>query len=254
MLQEEVVVVTGGAGLLGRKFCNAIAMQGGVAIVADLDFSQASQVAQEIEKAGGKALSACLDICDKTSIDKLIRDLNCQYGRIDAVVNNAYPRGKNYGRKLEDIEFQDFCESLTMHVGGYFLISQRFAEYFRKNGGGTIVNMGSIYGTIAPRFDIYDGTEMTMPLEYANIKAAIIHMTRYFAQYYKKDGVRCNSLSPGGIFDNQANTFVYNYNQHSGVKGMLDATDVLGGLMFLLSRESKFMTGQNLIIDDGFSL
>ena len=255
MLAGKVVVVTGGAGLLGRRFALAIAEQGGVAIVADRDLDAAEQVTKAAPRGLAERVEAWpLDITNKSSVTDLIAGLVERHGRIDAVVNSAYPRNKNYGRKLEDVAYEDFCDNLAVHLGGYFLVAQQFGLFFRRQGGGNIVNMASIYGTMVPRLDIYAGTAMTMPVEYAAIKSAVIQLTRYFAQYFKSDGVRVNSLSPGGIFDNQAPSFVSAYAAHAGSKGMLSADDISGALVFLLSDESRFVTGQNLIVDDGFSL
>lgn len=254
MLSKKVIVVTGGAGLLGRRFCIAVAEHGGLAIVADLNLAAAEQVAEEINTTGGRAEAAILDITDADSLTALIASLHARHGRIDAVVNNAYPRNKNWGRKLEDVAYADFCQNVSLHLGGYFLAAQQFALYFRAHGGGNIVNMASIYGTMAPRLEIYAETPMTMPVEYAAIKSAIIQITRYFAQYFKTDGVRCNALSPGGILDQQPEAFLNKYNSHCGEKGMLEAQDIVGTLVYLLSDASRYMTGQNLIVDDGFSL
>jgi len=170
------------------------------------------------------------------------------------VVNNAYPRNANYGRKLEQVEYKDFCENVNLHLGGYFLVAQQFALFFRDHGGGNIVNMASIYGVTAPRFEVYENTAMTMPVEYAAIKSAIVHLTRYFAQYFKGEGIRVNCLSPGGILDRQPADFLQKYSSMCNAKGMLDPVDVAGVLMFLLSDAAAFMTGQNLIVDDGWSL
>jgi len=120
------------------------------------------------------------------------------YGRIDALVNNAYPRNKHYGRFLMDVEYDDFCDNLNLNLGGYFLTSQQFAAYFLKQGFGNIVNIASIYGVVAPKFEIYENTPMTMPVEYAVIKSALIHLTKYFAKSFKGKNIRTNSLSPGG--------------------------------------------------------
>ena len=254
MLNNKIIVVTGGAGLLGSCFCSAIAEQGGTAIIADLDIAVATTVAEKIRANGGEAEALVLNITDSVSVDNLIASLNERYGRIDAVVNNAYPRNKNWGRKLEDVTYTDFCENVNMHLGGYFLVAQKFALYFRAHSGGNVVNIASIYGKMAPRFEIYADTHMTMAVEYAAIKSAIIQLSRYFAQYFKDDGVRCNSISPGGIFDHQPDAFIKKYNSHCGVKGMLDPQDIVGALVFLLSDAAQYITGQNMIIDDGFSV
>jgi NAD(P)-dependent dehydrogenase (short-subunit alcohol dehydrogenase family) len=254
VLEEQVIVVTGGAGLLGESICHHIAREGGTPIVADLDFDRAEQVAREIQASKLIAQAVSLDITDGAQIERVIREVQTKFGRVDAVVNNAYPQGKNYGRTLEKVKYEDFCESLSLHLGGYFLTSQKFASVFKSQGHGNIVNIASIYGLFAPRFELYEGTSMTMPVEYAAIKAGIINLTRYFAQYYLLDGVRCNALAPGGIRDNQPAEFTTKYDAMCGTKGLLDAADLMGALTFLLSDASKFMTGQVLVVDDGWSL
>lgn len=255
MLQGKIVVITGGAGLLGRQFCAAVAENGGIAIVADRDVDAAKRVADEIStKHDSHAEAELLDITDKISVVQLIARLRERHGRIDALVNNAYPRNPNYGRNLEEVTYEDFCENVGLHLGGYFLVAQQFGLLFREQGGGNIVNMASIYGAMAPRFEIYEGTTMTMPVEYAAIKASVIQLTRYFAKYFLSSGVRVNTLSPGGILDGQPKSFVNRYAAHCGTKGMLDKSDVVGCLLFLLSDASHYVNGQNLIVDDGFSL
>jgi|TARA_B110000977_G_scaffold181817_1_gene242886 NAD(P)-dependent dehydrogenase (short-subunit alcohol dehydrogenase family) len=255
MLKNKIIVVTGGAGRLGQTFVNAIAQNGGIAIAADIDFNAAERIAADVaEDSIGSVVAAQLDITSKKSILDLIENLRAQYGHIDAVVNNAYPRNKKYGNNLENVTYEDFCENVDMHLGGYFLVAQQFCLAFKEQGEGNLINMSSIYGTLTPRFEVYANTEMTTPVEYAAIKSAVAQLTRYFAQYFKRDGIRVNSLSPGGIFHNQPASFLDAYSKHCGTKGMLDPQDIIGALVFLLSNGSRYMTGQNLIIDDGFSL
>ena len=255
MMKEKTVIVTGGAGLLGRTFVRAIAEQGGIVLIADIDIDAANLFAEELSISYGERVSAiALDINSKVSVSGLIKQTCERYGRIDAVVNNAYPRNKNYGRKLEDVSYEDFCENINLHLGGYFLVAQQFSIFFQKQGYGNIVNLASIYGSIAPRFGLYTGTKMTMPVEYAAIKSAVIQLTRYFAQYYKSNGIKINCLSPGGIYDKQPESFSHAYNEYCGQNGMLDPNDITGALLFLLSDASNYMTGQNLIVDDGFTL
>ena len=255
LLNNQVVVITGGAGLIGRQFSYAVAEHGGIAVIADRDTAAATRVAAEIADTHPcHAEAEMLDITDKASITRLIETLHERHGRIDAVVNNAYPRNRNYGRKFEEVAYEDFCENLGLHLGGYFLVAQQFSMYFSKQDGGNIINMASIYGVKAPRFEIYAGTPMTTPVEYAAIKSAIIHLTKYIAQYYKGKNVRVNCISPGGILDGQPVEFLSRYNSFAASKGMLDASDLQGALLFLLSDMSKFVNGQNIVVDDGWSL
>jgi len=255
MLADKVVIVTGGAGLLGRALARAIVAEGGIAIIADIDLDRASGAAEELGHAYPRqAWPIKLDITDSASVTHLIAQVSTQFGRIDGLVNNAYPRNAMYGTRVEDVTFEDFCENVDGHLGGYFLVTQQIAEYCRNSGGGSIVSMGSVYGEIAPRFELYAGTSMTMPVEYAAIKAGVIQLMRYFAKYYRKYGVRVNCISPGGITDNQPTQFQERYRDNSGTKGMLSPEDVTGAALFMLSDAARYVTGQNLVVDDGFSL
>ncbi|MBA4408507.1 MAG: flagellin modification protein A [Odoribacter sp.] len=256
MLKNKVIVITGGAGLLGQEFAKTVMENNGIAIIADFNQGKGIEVTENLQKLIPSATVKfqSLDINNKDSILSLIKKLNQKYGKIDALVNNAYPRNKYYGRKFEDVTYEDFCENLNLNLGGYFLTSQQFLTYFSQQGFGNIVNISSIYGVIAPRFEIYENTPMTMPVEYAAIKSALIHLTKYMAKYYKGKNIRVNSISLGGLFDNQPALFIEGYKSHSLNKGMLDKSDISGTLVYLLSDLSSFVNGQNVIVDDGFTL
>jgi len=256
MLTNKIVIITGGAGLLGKEFVKAIVNENGTAIIADIDDKHGENVKSDIsiELNTNKIDFIKLDITSKESVTEMIEQIVEKYGKIDALINNAYPRNKNYGRKFEEVTYDDFCENLNLHLGGYFLVSQQIAIFFKQQGYGNIVNMSSIYGVIPPRFEIYENTPMTMPVEYAAIKSAVIHLTKYMAKYLKGSNIRVNCISPGGIFDNQPQAFLEKYNRAALTKGMLDGSDIQGTLIYLLSDMSKYVNGQNIIVDDGWSL
>lgn len=256
VLKDKVVIVTGGAGLLGAEFVKSIAANGGTAIIADCNKEAAFNVIEKIsqQEIEGKIDFVTLDITDKVSILEVIKTVSEKYGKIDALVNNAYPRNKNYGRRLMEVEYSDFCENMNLNLGGYFLTSQQFAAYFMQQGYGNIINIASIYGVVTPKFEIYENTAMTMPVEYAVIKSGIIHLTKYFAKSFKGKQIRVNSLSPGGILDAQPASFVSAYREECLNKGMLDKGDLSGSLVYLLSDLSSCVNGQNLIVDDGFTI
>lgn len=255
LLDNKVVVVVGAGGLLGREFVSAAADEGAKVVLADISASTERIAARLNRRLGaGAALFVPLDITSKRSINSAITDIRRAFGKIDAVVNAAYPRNKNYGRRFEKVEYADFCENVNLHLGGYFLVSQQFAEFFRKQGRGNIINISSVYGIVAPRFLIYKGTGMTMPVEYAAVKSAIILLTRYMAGYYAGCGIRFNSISPGGIADGQPASFTKAYKGFCLSKGMLDRRDINGTLLYLLSDISRHVNGQNIVVDDGFTL
>ena len=256
MLKDKVVVVTGGAGLIGQEFVRAIIEQNGIAIIADINKNEGQRVSNELSNKlkSNKIDFFELDITSKKSLQECISYLDNKYGRIDALVNNAYPRNKNYGRHFFDVEYDDFVENLGMNLGGCITPSQLFSLYFQNQGYGNIINISSIYGVISPKFEIYDNTEMTMPVEYAAIKSGMLHLTKYMAKYFKGKNIRVNAISPGGILDSQPREFLSEYNQQCSTKGMLDPKDLNGALIYLLSDMSKYVNGQNIIVDDGFAL
>jgi post-translational flagellin modification protein A len=252
LVRNKVVIVTGGAGLLGRTFCQAIADNGGVAVVAEYDIAIAEKLCTSLEN--DNIVPAQVDITDKNSIKALITTISEKYGKINALVNSAYPRNKNYGKHFFEVAYSDFCENVGMNLGGYFLTSQQFATYFEKQGYGNIINLASIYGVIAPRFEIYDNTQMTMPVEYAAIKSGLIHLSKYMAKYFKGKNIRVNTISLGGIEDKQPEPFLKAYKEFCLNKGMLNAKDISGTVLYLLSDLSEFVNGQNIVVDDGFTL
>ena len=252
LVKDKVIIVTGGAGLLGKTFCQEIADNGGIAVVAEYDIAIANKLCASLENA--HIVPAQIDITNKASIEALIVHVSEKYGKIDALVNSAYPRNKNYGKHFFEVAYTDFCENVGMNLGGYFLTSQQFAKYFEKQGYGNIINLASIYGVIAPRFEVYDNTPMTTPVEYAAIKSGLIHLTKYMAKYFKGKNIRVNAISLGGIEDKQPESFLKAYKEFCLNKGMLDAKDIAGTVLYLLSDLSEFVNGQNIVVDDGFTL
>lgn len=256
-LQDKIILVTGAAGLLGRSFVKAILENSGICIIADTNEVSGKEFLKELsEEAKTKNIAYVkFDITSKQSISNGIRYILKKYGRIDALVNNAYPKIEHYGRKFEHVSYRDFCKNVNLHLGGYFLTTQQVAKVMLKQGHGNIINMGSIYGFAAPRFEIYENTNITMPVEYAAIKGAIINLTRYLASYLGKHNIRVNSISPGGVKNNQPKSFIKSYTQKVLLGRRMAATDDLTGvLVFLLSDASKYITGQNIIVDGGWSI
>lgn len=256
MLSNQVIVITGGAGLIGQEFVKAVVEQNGIAIIADINEKLGIEVKDKLSKElnSVKVDFVKLDITSKYSLQGCIEYLDKRYSRVDALVNNAYPRNKNYAKHFFDVEYEDFVDNLGLNLGGYFTTSQQFSKYFQKQGYGNIINISSIYGVVAPKFEIYDGTSMTTPVEYAAIKSGLIHLTKYMAKYFKGMNIRVNTLSPGGIFDSQPKEFLEKYKEQCLNKGMLDKSDLKGTLIYLLSDMSRYVNGQNIVVDDGFSI
>lgn len=251
ILKDKRVLVVGAAGLLGREIVKSIINEGGKVVAADINvesFASLNKISclesldfTEIDITKTESVAAAIDFCVKT------------FGGIDGAVNTAYPRNRNYGRKVFDVTYEDFSENVSLHLGGYFIFMQQCAEYTKKNQiQFSLLNISSVYGVIAPRFDVYGDTDMTMPVEYAAIKSGLLHLNKYFTSYMKGTDFRVNSVSPGGLLDGQDMRFLERYNSYCASKGMLDVEDILGSVNFLLSDMSRYVVGKNLIVDDGF--
>jgi len=241
-LKDKIIVVTGGNGLLGTSFMERIRAAGGIAISADIN------AANDPERN-----TMHCDITDEVSVSSLIAAVVGKYGRIDGWINNAYPRTKDWGTAFENIPLASWQQNVDMHLNGYFLCCKLALEQMKKQGSGSLINMGSIYGIGGPDFTVYEGTEIVNPAAYSAIKGGIINLTRYLASYYGKHQVRVNCISPGGIFDNQHETFVQQYEKRVPVKRMGLPKDIAPAAVFLLSDDSSYITGHNLVIDGGWS-
>lgn len=248
-----VAVVTGAARGIGLAIAERFLAEGHRVALLDIDGRTLRSTEKRLHDPR-RVLALVCDVSDPKQVKPAVRSVARRFGRIDALVNNAYPRNAHYGRPFDKVEYADFAENVSTHAGGYFLAAQRFIAHFQRQGHGNIVNMSSIYGVVAPRFEVYAGTDMTMPVEYAVIKSGILHLTRYIASWCAGMNIRCNSISPGGIAAGQPQAFLDRYKEHALSKGMLDAQDVAGTLLFLLSDLSSYMNGQNIVVDDGWTL
>lgn len=242
ILKNRIIIVTGGSGLIGKAIVSDIQQKGGFAINADID------VETNLE-----AGMIYMDITDDKSITDGIDLITAKFGKIDGFVNNAYPRTKDWGVRFENIKPDSWRKNVDMQLNSYFVCSQQVVKEMINNGTGSIVNIASIYGVVGNDFTLYEEYGGTSPAAYAAIKGGIINLTRYLASYYGKKGIRFNCVSPGGIFDHQHPSFVSRYEAKVPMGRMGRPDDIAPAVSFLLSDEAKYITGQNLIVDGGWT-
>src|SRR3989344_1626497 len=257
-LKDRVCIITGGAGLIGTAHCRICAQNGAKVIIIELDEEKAKKVVKNlIKETGNKNIHFIkCDISDEKAVVKVFGDIIKKFGRVDVLVNNAHPRNKNYGRKFEDVTYADFSENLSKHLVGYFLMSREAAKIMARQEKGVIILMGSTYGIVAPKFEIYDGTPTTSSVEYAAMKGGVINMTKYMASYLGHHGIRVNSISPGGVFDNHKDPFLSNYLSKVRLvpRRMARPEDIANALLYLISDDSAYVTGHNLVVDGGWTI
>lgn len=252
LVKDKVVVVTGAGGRIGSAVARAVVDQGGRVVLADVDRDRIEGLTRELGE--DRARFVCADSCTAEGADEVLVQGEQGLGYIQAAVHCAYPRSPGWGTPFEALQPDLLNEELSRQLGGTIIFSQRVLEYFSRNGGGNLVQVASIQGVTAPRFEHYEGTSMVSPAEYSAIKAAVIHLTHYLAKYYMGCGIQVNCVSPGGILDEQPKSFLRQYRKSCNRKGMLEGDDVAGPVLFLLSDLARYITGQNLVVDDGWSL
>ena len=241
-----------GGGLLGSRVIKML-LERDIAVVAvDVDLTaMKNKIAAFDEKYEEKDITWCaIDISKPEEVLQLFNEQT----DISGLVNCSYPRNKEYGHHFFDVSLESFNDNTSLLLGTSFFVMQQSAAYFKRHlKPFSLVNIASIYGHVAPKFDIYENTKMTVPVEYAAAKAAVIHLTKYVSNYVNDPRFKINCLSPGGILDNQPQIFQDNYRRKTNGKGMLDVDEVANSIMFLLFEQSNGIAGQNIVIDDGFS-
>ncbi|MCC9071732.1 SDR family oxidoreductase [Flavobacterium sp. F-65] len=241
-LKNKIIIITGGNGLLGKAIITRLISEGAFCINFEINHDTNEDLS-----------NVYCDITDSTSIDRALEIVFAKYKKIDGLVNNAYPRTKDWGNKFEDIALDSWRQNVDWQMNSYFYLTQKVASEMAIQKTGSIINMASIYGVVGADFNVYEGTTMTMPAAYSAIKGALVNFTRYVASYFGPQQVRVNTVSPGGIFDNQNEVFVSNYTKKVPMRRLGTPEDIAPTVAFLLSDDAKYITGQNLIVDGGWT-
>jgi NAD(P)-dependent dehydrogenase (short-subunit alcohol dehydrogenase family) len=241
-LKNKIIIVTGGNGLIGKYIVANLEENGATVINVDIN----------IETDWIKGNYNC-DITDRISIEKLVKDVEQKYQKIDGLVNNAYPRTSDWGTKFEDVPYESWQKNVDIQMNSVFLICQKVLKVMKNQNSGSIVNIASIYGVVGNDFTIYEGYGGTSPAAYSAIKGGIINFTRYLASYFGKYNIRVNCVSPGGIRDNQHKSFIERYENKSPLKRMGKPEEIAPAVTFLLADEASFITGHNLMVDGGWT-
>jgi NAD(P)-dependent dehydrogenase (short-subunit alcohol dehydrogenase family) len=261
-LANKVVVVTGGAGLLGQVFCQSLVDVGAHVAIVDLDLASAETVAKRINKSDEQRVIAVgSDITSPESVTQMVANVVKQLGRIDVLVNNAASKGSSldaFFESFEDYSLKTWREVMSVNIDGLFLVAQAVGKQMKKQGGGSIIQTSSIYGVVAPDQRIYEGSEyngrpINTPAVYSASKSAVNGLTNYLATYWASSKIRVNSLTPGGIASGQNSEFNKKYSNRVPLGRMGEATELVGALIYLASDASSYVTGQNLIVDGGLS-
>ncbi len=252
-LKDRMALVTGGAGRYGRQVCRALAEAGAAVIVASRHREKCEAFAEELQQESDcEAKAMQIDVTDGTSVEDGAAQVRSQWGRIDILFNNAV---SVRAATAEQQSTDDWARAMESNATALYRMMRVFGEMMAQWGRGSIVNIASIYGMVSPDFRIYEGSEqMTNPPSYGFAKAGMIQLTRYFAVLFAARGVRVNCVSPGGLFsEGMPPRFVAAYEKRTPMGRMGGPNDLKGVALFLASDASSYVTGQNLIVDGGYT-
>ena len=265
-MQGQVAIVTGGAGLLGKQFARTLAQGGAAVVVADLNRMTANTIAETLVKDGYNALGVGVDVTDPASVAEMVETAVNVYGRLDVLVNSAaldpkfdpeaMARGIPAG-SFEDYPLDEWRQALDVNLTGMFLCCQAAVKpMLLLDKKGSIINICSTYGLVGPDQRLYqrNGIQTAYkPVYYSVTKAGVLGMTRYLATYYAGTEIRCNALTPGGVYNNHDEGFVASYSARAVMGRMAHIDEMNGALLFLASDASSYMTGANLVVDGGWT-
>lgn len=265
-LEGKVAIVTGAAGLLGREHCRALASAGADVVALDLSSDHCHKIADDCSNnCAGTALGVAADITKQKSLRMALEVILREYGRIDILINNAAindkfedPLTAGELSKFENYPLEQWQRSIDVNLTGTFLASQVFGSEMSRAKSGSIINVASTYGLVAPDQSLYrqpDGTQRFYKSpSYPATKGAVLSFTRYLAAYWGASGVRVNALTPGGVENGQDDYFVEKYSERTPLGRMAQPNDYHGALLFLASDASAYVTGANIVVDGGWTI
>jgi NAD(P)-dependent dehydrogenase (short-subunit alcohol dehydrogenase family) len=247
---------------LGQNHCKALADAGANVVVTDLNERKCKRFA---EKLSTPSLGAFLDVTDYKSIYQILDKTLINFGRVDILINNAAindmvekPQNELEESKFENYSLNNWKKSLDVNLTGTFLCSQIIGGEMVRQRAGNIINIASTYGVVAPNQNLYKNKEgkqtFYKPPAYSVTKGGIISFTKYLAAYWAEKNIRVNSISPGGVKNKQDKHFISNYSSRTPLCRMAKPTDYMGTIIFLASDASSYMTGENILVDGGWTI
>lgn len=257
-MKDRVVFLTGGTGRLGRHYAEVLSEAGANVVVVDLDAKQCESFAEDLSKRHGtRALGLAVDISNKDEVSAAVASVVEKYGRLDVLINNAAAQQLTvFGDKVYDFEefpLEVWQANLDVNLTGAFLCCQAACRQMVRQGGGVVLNIGSVYGIVAADQRIYGSSRINSSVAYATTKSGIVNFTRYLASWYQGKNIRVNCLSPGGVRGAQSEEFLKNYEYKTMLKRMATPDDLAAAMLYLVSDASAWVTGTNMVVDGGWT-
>ncbi len=247
-LKGKTVLLTGACGQIGQILTAAFLKNGAHVVGVDITPEPNAAFKKLIAKNKKSLSFLSADITKAGEVVALRKSLKHP---IDVLVNCA---GMGVYTPFEERTEEELDQVINLNLKGTILMAQAISKDMTKRKKGTIINFGSIYGVTTPDFRIYGNSKRNSSEIYGATKAGVIHFTRYLAAYLAKNQITANTISPGGVFNNQAKFFVKNYEYKTPLGRMATASDLVGTVLFLASDDARYITGQNIVVDGGFTV
>ena len=256
-LSGRTALVTGGGGQIGAAMCAALAEMGANVAILDIDAEAGQRVAHELMgKHGVRALTLDVDLLEEEQILSVPEKLLESFEGLDILINNAALVGtsdlEGWAVPFLQQSSQTWRMALEVNLTAPFVLVQSCTELLRQSGLGCIINVGSIYGLVGPDNRLYEGTQLGNPAAYSASKGGLLQFTRWLATVLAPD-IRVNSITPGGVWRNQPEEFRRRYKERTPLRRMATEEDLKGAVAYLASDLSAYVTGQNLVVDGGWT-
>lgn len=253
-LTDKVIVISGGCGLIGRAFCEAVAQFGGNVVVADIALSKPTEFAQQLQERNNvKCMGFEVEVENKNSVIALKEKVIAEFGRIDGLVTGHQNKSHLIFEPFENVSEENWDKVVEVNLKGTFLMCQILGSYMAEQGIGSIVNIPSTYSVVAPNQNLYKGTKMGCPAAYSASKGGIDALSQYLASYWAAKGVRVNMITPHGVWNNHEEQFEKNFANFSPMQRMSYNHEVAPALVYLLSDAASYVTGNNMLVEGGWT-
>lgn len=254
-LSGRTLVLTGASGIIGRVAARNFVNAGARLALVDRDEAAVYQLAADL---GSSCDAFVCDLTQPIAVSQLATDIEKKLGPVDALLNNVAGKTPNIFSPFEQFPLEEWNEVMAINLTTAMLCCQNFGVRMAARSRGSIVNTLSIYGIVAPDQRIYEGAEyegrpINSPAVYSAAKAGLWGLTKYLATYWGHNGIRVNAVTPGGVFSGQNDEFVRRYSTRVPLGRMARAEEIADAMLFLVSDDASYITGQNIIIDGGLT-
>ena len=254
-VDNKVALITGGAGLLGFQFAKVLAEYGAKIVLTDIDIDICMRRVSEL--SNDRVVAMKLDVTSKEDWNSVTSEIFEKYGSLDILVNSAAYTNKtkvdSFSKTFENTTLESWNKMIDVNLTGSFLGCQSVVKYMKKSNKGSIINISSLYGVVSPNHKMYPGTNIVQPVAYTVSKHGVMGLTKYAATWLAEQGIRVNSITPGGIFDGHSDLFLERFGQLSPNGRMSQKEELDGALLYLASDASSSVIGQNIVVDGGWT-